>query len=368
MSAILRPSLVEITLDHLRRGITEGRWKDHLPGVRPLADELAVSKETLRAALAQLEHTGEVRCLGAGRHRRIMKAPTPTPIAQKVLRVAILLRLPLEAQNSISQSLIQKIIHEIGLAGHHAFISDKYVKQPGPEGRTLKKLVAASRADAWIAYGPSFEVLAWFVRHGVPIFSIGGHPIGMSIPCARSDLDLAMNDAVDALVAHRHRRIVLITTEKWLRPRRNGSALAFCAAMERHGLAVSDYNLPDWEKSAEGLEILLRTLFHTTPPTALIILEPAWTAATLGFLLRHGLRIPEHVSIINMLPDPVLKLWRPRLAHFHWRTTPHIQHAMKWLQSLVERTAFPPLKQVPVTFVADESIGPVTAESRTLQA
>jgi DNA-binding LacI/PurR family transcriptional regulator len=358
MQKISRPSLVEITAAHLRQGIAEGKWQDHLPGVRPLADELAVSKETLRAALAMLEKSGDIRLSGNNQRRTIPKARRAKASAKGSLRVAILLRLPLEEQNAMSQSLIQKLIREIALAGHHAFIAERHVKQPGADGANLKKLIQDTAADAWIAYGPSYEVLQWFVRHNKPIFTIGGHPIGLTVPGARSDLTQAMTDAVDTLVALKHRRIVLITTEKWLKPRRNGSALAFCAPMERHGLVVSDYNLPDWPKTAEGLEALLASLFSTTPPTALVILEPAWTVATLAFLLRRGLRVPEDVSIITMLTDPVLKLWRPTLSHFHWRTTPHINQALKWLDSLVTCATPPGLKQISVSFVPGGTIGP----------
>ncbi len=357
MQNLRRPSLVELAAEHLRQGIAEGRWRDHLPGVRPLAAELAVSKETLRSALAVLEKSGELKCQGAGRYRKILKLRTDGLRKDGPLRVAILLRLPLEQQNAMSQSLMQKLIREIAQAGHYGFIAEKYVKQPGVDGMLLANLVEASRADAWIAYSPGYEVLAWFVSHGVPIMTIGGHPFGLTLPCARSDLTRAMSDAVDTLVSLKHRRIVLITTEKWLKPKLNGSALSFCAPMERHGLSVTDYNLPDWPKTAEGLESLLESLFQTTPPTALLILEPAWTVATLAFLLRRGLRVPEDVSIIAMLDDPVLKLWRPPLAHFRWSTTHHIHHALKWLQSLVDRSEPPGLKNFPVTFVPGGTVG-----------
>jgi LacI family transcriptional regulator len=357
MKPIVRPSLVEVTAEHLRQGIREGRWQHQLPGVRPLAIEFSVSKETVRAALSLLEKERWVSCQGAGRFRQILSSPPTLQEGRGTLRVAILLRLPLERLSALSQGHMVALMHEVRMAGHQAFVASRYPRTPGKDGTTLKRLVAETQADAWIAYSASHEVLAWFASQRLPVFALGGHPKDLDIPWACSDQSEALQSAVTSLVAKGHRRIVLITSDKWLRPKTNASALVFANCLRAQGLSVTDYNLPYWDMTPEGLEQLLSSLFHTTPPTALLIQEPAWTVATLGWLLQRGLNVPEDVSLVSLQPDPALHFWRPAIAHFHWLTAPHIHHAMKWLRSLVEGSAHPGSRRVRVTFVAEGTVG-----------
>ena len=54
----MRPSLVAETARVLREGISSGRWPERLPGERELSAALQVGRNTLRAALAELEREG----------------------------------------------------------------------------------------------------------------------------------------------------------------------------------------------------------------------------------------------------------------------------------------------------------------------
>ena len=82
--------------------------------------------------------------------------------------------------------------------------------------------------------------------------------------------------------------------------------------------ATSDYNLPDWEETPEGFSRLLDKLFKITPPTALIIDEGSRVFAAVTYLARHGIKVPEHVSLV--CPDSnAFKDWcHPPIAHMHW--------------------------------------------------
>lgn len=362
MNPIPRPSLVEATAGQLRRCIQEGRWQGWLPGVRPLAEEFMVSKETLRAALAILEKERILAPGNAGRLRQILTPGRSTPAGKQHLRVALLLRHPLQQLNALSQGHMLALLHEIRQAGHQAFVAKRHPKAPGKDGAVLRRLVEETQADAWILYSAGHEALAWFAQQKLPVFALGGHPLTLDIPWACSDLTNAIQDALADLVAHGHRRIVLITSEKWLKPTPNTAALVFAKGMQAHGLSVTDYNLPNWVESSEGLEALLKGLFSATPPTALIVFAPSWTVATLGWLLRQGLRVPEDVSLISILPDPALSFWNPPVAHFQWLTAPHIHHALKWLRTLVEGKKTPGARPVAVTYVRGGTVGLARAD------
>lgn len=363
MQPLERQSLVEITAAHLRDGFRAGRWSGKLPGVGRLADDLAISKETVRAALHLLEMEGLLKQQGAGRSRQIVASPLDRPVTTRILRVAVLLPKILEEDNSHSQSLILRLVRAIEHAGHECFMADKSLAQMGNRLDSLARLVQATAADAWIIYDASHAVLDWFHRRLVPAMALGGRIIHLPLACTRADLTGAMNGAVDTLVAHGHRRIVTLAPHTWLRPELNPAAGAFSRRMAHHGLPASSYNLPEWEDSARGLQDLLHSLFQRTPPTALLMVEPAWTVGTFVFLSRRGLRVPEDVSLIALMPDPVLALWEPPLAHFDWQFTPHIRHIVRWAQAVAKGSAATEIKNVPCTFELGGTIGP----ARTIQ-
>ncbi len=62
--------------------------------------------------------------------------------------------------------------------------------------------------------------------------------------------------------------------------------------LKLHGIPTSGYNLPDWEESPKGFNLLMESLFKRTPPTAMIIDEVCWFSAALAFFLRRGIHVP----------------------------------------------------------------------------
>ena len=53
-----RFSLVASVVDSLRQSITEGEWKDFLPGERSLCVQLQISRSTLKRKLAEMKRAG----------------------------------------------------------------------------------------------------------------------------------------------------------------------------------------------------------------------------------------------------------------------------------------------------------------------
>ena len=60
----------QLTL-YLREELKRGRWSGKMPGVIRLADELGVARNSVEAALHELEREGLLRSQGKGRGRII---------------------------------------------------------------------------------------------------------------------------------------------------------------------------------------------------------------------------------------------------------------------------------------------------------
>jgi LacI family transcriptional regulator len=67
-----RHSLVTETTALLREAIAAGRWPDLLPGERKLCQQMQIGRDTLRAAIQQLEQEGLVLGGEAGKQRKIL--------------------------------------------------------------------------------------------------------------------------------------------------------------------------------------------------------------------------------------------------------------------------------------------------------
>lgn len=352
-------SLVEQTVEHLREGFRTGHWCGKLPGLRVLARELNVSKDTMELALRQLERDGSLKSGGQGKRRDVV-IPRENARRRRVLRVGVLLSSDLEHINPNSHHLLLKLIRHIENAGHVCFFAEKCMRNLGNNLARITRMVEGAKADAWVIYSAPGEVIRWFARRSTPALLMGGAPNGLPLASSKTSLSDALHAAVRALTRHGHRRIVAVSPESWRVPEFNKSAREFQSAMEENGHQFSTYNLPNWGCTPDGLENLLNSLFRVTPPTALLFVEPASCAGALGFLGRKGLLIPRDISILSMTTSPVFDLLPQRLAHFEWPIDSHVQRAARW----VERIAMGKVENLETTFSAifhpEETIGPAS--------
>lgn len=361
MNPLRRQTLIEQAAAHLREGFQKGRWAGQLPGVGPLAGELGVSKDTLRAALALLEDQGLIKSAGWGKRREIVTRRTRARRSGS-LRIGILLREPLEQDNAQSLRLILGIRHELEAAGHICAIAPRSIVECGGSLRQISALVQATKADAWIVYGGTHEVLKWFVSQRIPALAAGGRADDLPIACTRTVLGQAIRDCVDALVTRGHQRIVLIGPDSWREPTLGRNATTFLDRLRHHGIHPhADFNVPDWTETAQGMQELLSALFHSTPPTALLLLEPSYTVAALSFLATRGLRVPEDVSIVSLLLDPLFHFRQPEISHFAWPDDVHVKRIMQWVASVAAGKPDHLVTEVGATFREGQTIAPAPA-------
>lgn len=335
MQHLRRASLVEQTANHLRQGFLDGRWVGKLPGEAKLASELGVSRDTVHVALKSLENEGVLAPASLGKPRRILSARERTS-EQRILRIGWFANTRLDEENSHSQELFLRIKNAVEAVGYVFVLAEKSIEELGNDVTRVAKFIQGQAADAWIVYSGTREVLAWLATMPVPVLAIGGRSKGLPLATARTDLSSAINHIVDSLVEQGHRRIVLVSLPLWRQPSPAPAAQAFLNRLEHHRLRSStDYNLPEWNETPEGMNELLESLFFATPPTALLLSEPMYVLPIFTFLASRGLRVPQHVSVISLMPDPVLRLNRLPLAHLDWPILPHVHRAISWLDSVV---------------------------------
>lgn len=359
MKPLKRHTLAKQTADHVLESIRNGTWRGHLPGVLKLASELGVSKDTVREALLLLESSGHLRANRPGQ-RRTIKANRKS--ADRPLRVGVLLPEPLTEDNRHSQTLMLLVRESIELQGHICFFSDTSLREIEGSLERLKKMVKLASADAWILYSANQNVIEWFAKSKMPAFCIGGHMKEPPLPYTRADSISGFQAATRDFIRHGHRRIVLIAPKVLRKPAPSPGCQAFLDALNASGLPTSDFHLPDWAESPEGLYSLLEQLFRLTPPTGILTYEPAHAFATMGFLSQRGLKIPEDVSLFCAIPDPIFEWHCPPIGTLDYRPTPHIQRVVQWLQALESGSAFRGSQTVPLVYRPGGCIGPAKGQ------
>ncbi|MEI7955868.1 MAG: substrate-binding domain-containing protein [Verrucomicrobiota bacterium] len=357
MQPVRQPQKHELVATSLREGMREGRWNRCLPGVLRLAAELDVSPFTVRRALRQLETEGLLASSGLGRSRSIA-AVGESGTLRRPLRVAILRHDARLADCPQTSLVLIDIIQSLEAAGHDVFFCKKSQIELKHDVRRMTCQLAEIPADAWIVEAGSRPLLEWCSTQPTPCLALYGRT--GNLPLARTGPDTlpAHRAVMRRLLELGHRRIVLIVSEARRRPT-PGISERFCLEeLAAHGVPTGDYNLPDWEQTPKGFYRLLEALFKHTPPTALLIDQTPNFVAAVAFLARHGIRMPEQISMISTDCDALLDWCHPPIAHFRWDNALIVRRVVRWVNSACNG---PPDRRV-INFLADfvpgGSIGP----------
>ena len=345
-------SLTEQAAEHLRAEILRGRWSGVMPGKHQLAAELGINNKTVESALRELEKTGLLLPQGPGRNRRINpRRRTPA----RALRVGLLLN---EGEQERKTELHIKITHALTDAGHTVIHAPKSLTALRFDPKRVAAVVRQTQADGWIVYAGSRDVLEWFASQPVPAFALFGHRIGIKIPAVSPDKPPAVAAATHRLIGLGHRRIVLLCRKIRRLPRPGLTETVFLETLRAHKCPTGDFNLPDWEETNSGFQECLRTLFRTTPPTALIVDEPPYFVAAMQFLLSRGIRVPADVSLVCTDDDPAFAHCEPPIACITWDNQHVVRRIVNWASNV--RRGKSDLRQTltPAEFNPGGTIGP----------
>jgi hypothetical protein len=336
----------------LREELGRGTWKGMMPGGDRLTAELGVGRDTVETALHLLEEEGLLVNQGARRRRRIK--PPVGGEAPASLRIAILLREPSDRRLNYMVDLK----HRLGEAGLVAFFAAKTLVELGMDLPRIRRLVAASEADAWVVVGGSRQVLEWFSAQSTPALALFGRLEGLAVAATKPDKQHAYAAIARQLLGLGHRRIALLAHRERRLPEPGRSERAFLGELESHGIGTGPYNLPDWEENMEDFHRVLDSLFMISPPTALIIDDVPLLIAVQQFLLHRGLRVPQDVSLVCTDGDPHFAWCKPSIAHIRWDSRPVVRRILRWAANMSHGREDRRQTLTKAEFVEGGSVGP----------
>lgn len=296
-----RSTLTEQVAGLIRDGLRAGRWSARMPGQGILSKEFGVSGKTVYGALRLLMEEGLLVSDGNGRGALVTAKGSrgvPGKATRRMLRVVVFSMPPIKDLPPGDYSDLVRLVQDLEHDGHAAtLVGFPTGKDPRKTGY-LARLVQETEADVWLVHMGTHEALEWFYKSGVTVLAMGGHHADLPMPKIGANLAGCVAHTVRRLTAMGHRRIVFIVPAIWRRPEPGRSVKAFVRAMEEAGIRTTEFNLPEWEESREGLARLFDSLFRVTPPTAVIGGAPHTLAGALGWMLAHGLHVPRDVSVV----------------------------------------------------------------------
>lgn len=325
---------------YVREGIRAGRWKGHLPGAHSLAEELKVSRNTAVAAVERLLAEGTLEKAGARKpHRIVDRGDKPAP-GPRVLRTALLLMNPLEELPVDSQREALRVIAEVKFAGHECVPATLPPAKDRDKTGRLARLVREVGADAWLVFSGTLPVLQWFVTNDRPILALGGNALTLPVAMSASyDISVVGRVIFQRLIGLGHRRIVLICSRDYRLPSPGPTVRVFREELRAAGITPGEFHTPEWEETPGGLDVLLKSLFRVTPPTAIVVVNPHVVMGVLGFLTKAGLAVPGDVSVVSLWQTDPAAEWTffgTRLAHVESDDAAFYRRVREWVTHIAE--------------------------------
>jgi hypothetical protein len=350
MAMVRFQSKVEQVAAHLRGELMRGRWGSEIPGRNHLAAELGTNAKTVEAALRLMEQENLLIPQGAGRRRRIAVSES----SPSLLRIAVLTYEPA----GHGDNYMIDLLHLLAEAGHIAFWAGKTLTELGMNVHRVARMVEETKADAWVVVSGSREVLGWFATQGLPVMALFGRRRGLPIAGVGPDKPPVMEELAKRLIELGHRRIVMLARAERRVPEPGATERALLGTLAAHGLETGSYHLPDWDETVDGFHRCLEKLFRLTPPTALIVDEAPHFTGAAQFCARHGIRVPEDVSLICCDSNPHFAWCKPQVAHIGWDSRPVVRRIVRWAANLSRGIDDRRQSHTAAAFIEGGTIGP----------
>lgn len=298
-----RHSLVTQTIEVIQQMIVNGEIVSPLIGERRLSDKLQIGRDTLRTALKELEKQGWISQGLHGKRRSILTIPDDINLPQKQKTVAIVSPKPLELLpnrlliefDNLRASLVNKdILLEIVIAS---------VYDTSTPSKRLEKMILEHPADVWVLYRCTPQIQEWFQSREIPCIIRGYPHPGIHLPYLDEDWQAAASHSANQLIQRGHREIALLI------PNQSLEGLKAAEKGIRNAINLSTHNvnlhlLTENITKHGVLNALSKGLEAEPNISALIITRPRHLLNTITWLAQHGLKVPEHLSLISLCYEP----------------------------------------------------------------
>lgn len=337
-----RTSLVSQTADALRQGITAGEWTDVLPGERLLAQELQVSRPTVRAALSILEREGMLKSArGIGRRIGIHRE-AETPVQKE--SVVVLSAVPAHLMPPASLFYLNELRNALQSARLRLdIVVEPALIRQNPR-QALSRLTARTDVLCWVLTAPSEAVQKWFGDRALPVLAAGSCAENVRLPFLDLDYRAVCRHAAGIFLRNGHERLCLFLAESPAEADRL-SERGFLEGIERFGRGKAHGTVQRHDGTREGICRKLDDLLHAAePPTAILGCRPLHVLTAVTHLANRGLLPPNGrgPSFISRDSDTFLRHVTPEISRYTFRRRSFAKRLSRLTLQLANNRSLPP--------------------------
>ncbi len=352
MNTFSSKSTAEQLADFLKEQILRGVYHSLMPGAPALARMLEVDHRMVISAFDLLEKEGLLVSGGVGKRRRIAVKEDQT---RPVMKFQILCY----EETDRKLFYLLDLQHKLMNSGHICSFSSVSLTGIKMDLAKLKRHVEKIKADAWIIFAGSREILEWFAQQETSAFALAGRMNGIRIPGCRPNKAVILKIVARRLIDLGHRRIVLMVREERRKPKPAMLEREFLEVLESHGIKTGAYNLPDWSDNVSDFHRCLDSLFQHTPPTVIILDQFQYFTAAQLHLAYKGIIAPRDISLVCTDPNPAFNWCQPVSSHIDWDSDALVRRILKWADHVARGQEDYKQDQTSASFVEGGTIGPV---------
>ncbi|MDR2675147.1 MAG: LacI family transcriptional regulator [Opitutaceae bacterium] len=333
-----RNSLVGQVAGTIQSGIDKNIWHEWLPSERALAKSLHVSRNTLRAAIAQLGRDGIVRAEHPLGTRIVSRRGRPVTEKRRHA-VALLMPQPLTALRPKTALIVDELRGHLAELGFrlHLFHGEHYFDVGS--GRRLHRLVTDNPHDCWILTLVPDRVKLWFQEQGIPCVVSGTCGPGLKLPFVDLDYHALCRHAAGQMTSLGHKRIVFLT-EKSTKAGDVASERGFAEGIEAASSRAVEGFVMHHQNTGNSMIKTLDRLFRGGPasprPTAMLVANPHFYLLVLTYLHGLGLRVPADISLVCRDDDAFLNYIHPVPTRYSFDEASFARRLFRLIMQTVE--------------------------------
>ena len=309
-----RLSLATQATTAIRKAVEKNVWQEFLPSERRLCDMFQVSRPTIRTALQQLAKERLIE-IHHGRRNRIL-TPGRRQTAPTSRLVVLVSQQPISHMTLTAYQGISEMRAHLAEQGFPTDVLVCPARSATAQRRKWETFLQQNHVFCCVLLSLSKELQEWFSAHSIPALVLGScHPTA-SLPSLDVDYRSVCRHAVGLLRSKGHRRIAFIVPNSKVAGDLASEAGFSEGLGPRSGDAPTESLIVHHDGTAANLTMKLDALFASARrPTALLVAKPQHVLSVVIYLLKHGIRVPESVSIIARDHD---HLFENTISHYEF--------------------------------------------------
>ncbi len=331
---VQRFSLISQAVEVLRQELARGAWAGCLPGERLLAEQIGVSRPTLRAALTLLQGEG-LLAIQHGRPTLILGGPKKSP--RRARQVNLLTPSPLREMPPLVVCWIDELRERLAAAG--LFLELVVRRAAFAERRAesaLRQIAGQGPEAAWILYRSGARMQRWFTERRLPCLVAGSTFPGVALPSVDLDYRAICRHAAGLMLGKGRCRPALVLPDS-SSPGDTESEQGFREAFASREVAPL---ILRHDGSMKDLCEKVRAASQARQPAdGFLVARSAHALTVLTLLQREGVRVPEDAAVISRDDDAFLQHAVPEVARYASDSREWARRVTKMTLDLIEGAA-----------------------------